>query len=79
MTKPALPAVVARFDQINASHRDALESVQRFSNGLFQMTEEDRQRVINELMPFQRLLLLELAGEANDARLLAALSGKDSE
>ncbi len=69
----------AQFDQINASHRDALEAVRRVSDGLFQMTEEDRQQVISEFMPFQRTLLLELAGEASDQRLVAALSQEDSE
>ena len=71
--------LVGMADQINACDRDAMEAVRRFSYGLFQMTEEDRQATINKMWPFERLLLLTLAGDANDQRLVAALSGEDSE
>ncbi|MEA3350562.1 MAG: hypothetical protein U9Q82_08080 [Chloroflexota bacterium] len=63
----------AKFDQINASHRDALESIRRASEGLFQMPEEDRREILDQLRPWQRWLFLEIANEINDTRLIDAL------
>lgn len=72
-------SLVAKFDQINAHHRDALESVRRFSDALFQMTEDDRQQVLDNLLPLQRQFLLTAASEITDARLQRALLRKDTE
>ena len=69
----------ARFDQINASHRDALESARRASWGLFQLSEEERQKVIDGIMPYQRELLQTLAEELGDHALLKALDAGDSQ
>lgn len=71
--------LAAMFDQINACHREAMESFLRFTCGFFQMTEEDRQSLIKGLMPFQRRFLLDMARAGGNDRLATALSGEDSE
>ena len=69
----------ARFDQINASHRDAIESIRRASVGLFQLSEEERRNIIDGLMPYQREVLRALAEERGDHALLEALTAGDAQ
>ena len=44
-------SIQARFDQINAGHRDALAAVKRAKDGLELMTDEERREFIDSLDP----------------------------
>lgn len=65
--------LVANFDQINASRRDGLEALRRASDGLFQMSKEDRREILDDLPALERQLFQEMARELGDARLVDAL------
>ena len=67
----------ARFDQINAGHREVCESIRRVDAGLFTMTPEDRQRAVSMMSQKERCLVLAVAGDLGIQRLVDLLAGKE--
>ncbi len=70
--------IEAEFDQINALNRDAMKAIKSASRALFQMPEEERTQVVNQMPPEVRVMLQAMADELGDQRLSALLSGDAS-
>ena len=63
----------AKFDQINACHRDAMAAARQFSESLFRLPVDEQREVIDTLHPLHRELMLVLAEESGNERLVDLL------
>jgi hypothetical protein len=59
----------AKFDQINACHRDALDAFRRFAVGLSLLPEDEQNEIVSEMTPMECAVLRLLATEAGNKRL----------
>ena len=64
----------AMFDQIHACHRDAMAAADQFGNHLFQLPSEQQLQVVEAMHPLHRDLMLILAEEAGNQRLIELLN-----
>jgi len=71
-------SIQARFDRINAGHRDALAAFKRFAYGLALLTEDEQNQIVKEMTPMERALMGMLATDEGNKRL-AKLFGETSE
>ncbi len=65
--------LAARFDQINAAHREAMAAARRAREALLAMEYDDSQRALDEMPPIYHKLLIALVEEDHDSDLAVIL------